>query len=236
MNEFKAALESLKIPYDDEMLQKFEGYMELVLEWNEKVNLTSITDKKQFRRKHFIDSLTCYGSKQIENAKTIIDVGTGAGFPGIPLAIVYPEKEFLLMDSLNKKIRIVAEMAENLGLLNVSVLHGRAEEIGQDKKYREKFDLCLSRAVANLSTLSEYCIPLVKVGGYFAAYKTKEAKEEIDASEKAISILGGSIEERKSFNSKEFDMEHQIIYIKKIDKTMSKYPRKAGTPGKEPLK
>lgn len=236
MKEFIAALESLKIPYDNIMLEKFEGYMNLVLEWNEKVNLTSITDKTEFRRKHYIDSLTCYGSPQIEQAKTIIDVGTGAGFPGVPLAIVYPDKQFLLMDSLDKKIRILAEMVDTMGIDNVSVLHGRAEEIGQDKRYREKFDLCLSRAVANLATLSEYCIPLVKVGGYFAAYKTKDAEQEINSSEKAISILGGVIEERKTFNIHGFDLDHQIIYIKKTDKTLSKYPRKSGTPGKEPLK
>ncbi|MEG1583434.1 MAG: 16S rRNA (guanine(527)-N(7))-methyltransferase RsmG [Anaerovorax sp.] len=236
MKEFIAALESLKIPYDDHMLQKFEGYMELVLEWNEKVNLTSITDRRQFRRKHYIDSLTCYGSSYIEGAQTIIDVGTGAGFPGVPLAIVYPEKEFLLMDSLNKKIKIVAEMTEKIGITNISVFHGRAEEMGQSKKYREKFDLCLSRAVANLAVLSEYCIPLVKVGGYFAAYKTKEAAQEINSAEKAIATLGGMIEERKSFTIDEFHLEHEIIYIKKIKSTLSKYPRKAGTPGKAPLK
>ncbi|WP_027399630.1 16S rRNA (guanine(527)-N(7))-methyltransferase RsmG [Anaerovorax odorimutans] len=236
MDQLKRALEQLNINYNDDMILKFEKYMDSILEWNDKVNLTAITDRKEFVKKHFIDSLACCELEQMKKFKKIIDVGTGAGFPGIPLAIIYPDKEFFLLDSLNKRIKIINEIKTSLDIDNVNLYHGRAEEFAHKKEFREKFDLCVSRAVANLSVLSEYCLPFVKVGGYFAAYKTGNAKEEIDNSLKAIDILGGIIEKKKIMNIDCFDLDHQIIIIKKIKNTISKYPRKAGIPGKEPLK
>lgn len=236
MEQLRKALEQLKIPYDNHMIDQFQNYMDSILEWNEKVNLTAITDKDAFIKKHYIDSLACVGFSQIENAQNVIDIGTGAGFPGIPLAIIYPDKKFLLLDSLNKRLKIIEELASKIGINNVTVLHGRAEEIAQKKEYREQFDFCVSRAVANLAVLSEYCIPFVKIGGYFAAYKTGNAQDEINESLRAIKILGGVIEDRKVVSIDDFDLDHQIIMIKKMNKTLAKYPRKAGTPVKEPLK
>lgn len=236
MEQLKKALEQLKIPYDDHIIGQFQNYMDSILEWNEKVNLTAIKEKDEFIKKHYIDSLSCVGFSEIKDAKTIIDIGTGAGFPGIPLAIIYPDKKFLLLDSLNKRLKIIDELASKIGINNVSVLHGRAEEIAQKKEYREQFDFCVSRAVANLAVLSEYCLPFVKVGGYFAAYKTGNAENEINESLKAIKTLGGVIEDKKIIRIDDFDLDHQIVMIKKMNKTLAKYPRKAGTPLKEPLK
>jgi 16S rRNA (guanine527-N7)-methyltransferase len=210
--------------------------MELILEWNEKVNLTSITDEDEFIKKHYLDSIAICGFSQIEEAQTVIDVGTGAGFPGIPLAILHPDKKFLLMDSLNKRIKIISELSQEIGLRNVTFCHGRAEELAQNKEYREQFDLCVSRAVAHLAVLSEYCLPFVKVGGWFAPYKTGAIDEELNESRRAISMLGGRLEENQQLNIKGYDLDHRILFVKKVGKTLAKYPRKAGTPAKEPLK
>ncbi|MEL7657253.1 MAG: 16S rRNA (guanine(527)-N(7))-methyltransferase RsmG [Bacillota bacterium] len=236
MKRLTEALADLNIEYNDEIILKFQRYMELILEWNEKVNLTSITEKEEFIKKHYIDSIAISEYLQMKEAKKIIDVGTGAGFPGIPLAIIYPEKEFLLMDSLNKRIKIIDEIAKEIGIINVTLCHGRAEDIAQKKEYREQFDLCVSRAVANLAVLSEYCLPFVKVGGWFAAYKTGAAEEELKQSLRAIELLGGHLEENLPLDIKGYDLDHRILFIKKAKKTLSKYPRKAGTPAKEPLK
>ena len=176
MKQLTDALESMGLKYDDDMIRKFRRYMELILEWNGKVNLTSITEPEDFIKKHFIDSAAIGGFSQMKDAKTVIDVGTGAGFPGVPLAILFPEKKFLLMDSLNKRIRIIEEIAQEIGLRNAAFCHGRAEELAQKREYREQYDLCVSRAVANLAVLSEYCLPFVRVGGWFAAYKTGTAE------------------------------------------------------------
>ena len=235
MKQLIEALEDMGLTYGEDTLQKFQRYMELILEWNEKVNLTSITEPDEFVKKHYVDSIAICGFSQMKEAQNIIDVGTGAGFPGIPLAILYPDKKFLLMDSLNKKIKIIDEIAQEIGLRNVTCCHGRAEELAQNKKYREQFDLCVSRAVANLTVLSEYCLPFVRAGGWFAAYKT-EAAAELKESLHAIELLGGHLEENLSINIKGYDLDHRIIFIKKVKKTLSKYPRKAGTPAKEPLK
>lgn len=236
MRQLSEALEYMGIAYNDDILQKFQRYMELILEWNEKVNLTSITEKEEFIKKHYIDSIAICGFQQMKDAKKIIDVGTGAGFPGIPLAILYPEKEFLLMDSLNKRIKIVEEISKEIGLKNVTFCHGRAEDLAQKKALREQFDLCVSRAVANLAVLSEYCIPFVRVGGWFAAYKSDAVKDELGNSLAAIEKLGGQMTENKPLDIKGYDLDHRILFIKKIKKTLLKYPRKAGTPAKEPLK
>ncbi|MDO4481578.1 MAG: 16S rRNA (guanine(527)-N(7))-methyltransferase RsmG [Bacillota bacterium] len=223
---------------DSEISEKLLAYMDAVLEKNKVMNLTAINDPKDFVIKHFIDSFSICRDDAFVNARTIIDVGTGAGFPGFPLAVAFPDKQFLLMDSLNKRIRFLNETAEQLGLKNVECVHARAEELGRSKKYREKFDLCVSRAVAQLSTLSEYCIPFVKPGGYFAAYKTKN--EETEPGENAIKKLGGKIERIENFPELSgilsfISLDHKLIYIKKTGNTPGEYPRKAGTPSKNPL-
>lgn len=230
------ALQILGAPYNDKVINQFQEYMEQILAWNEKVNLTSITNRDDFVKKHYIDSIACYNTIQYKNAEKIIDVGTGAGFPGIPLAILSPDKSFVLMDSLNKRLKIIDEIANNLGINNITLCHGRAEDEARRKEHREKYDLCVSRAVANLEVLSEYCLPFVKVGGWFGAYKSTSAEEEISNSVKAISLLGGQLEQIETFEMEGYGLDHTIVFIKKIKKTLAKYPRKAGTPVKEPLK
>lgn len=236
LQKLRDVLKELGISYTEQMIEQFAAYRTEVLEWNEKVNLTAIKDPEEFELKHFIDSVMVCGNSEWKDCKKIIDVGTGAGFPGVPLAILYPEREFVLMDSLGKRIKILEQICEKLGILNVSLIHARAEELARKKEYRAQFDLCLSRAVANLAVLAEYCIPFVKCGGYFAAYKTAEAAVEIRESEKAVSILGGSIKREAYLDVKGIDLDHQIVWIKKEEETPAKYPRKAGTPSKEPLK
>jgi 16S rRNA (guanine527-N7)-methyltransferase len=236
MHKLLNALEDMGIAYQEDTASQFQRYMDLILEWNEKVNLTTITDKDEFIRKHYIDSIAICRFPQFKNADSIIDVGTGAGFPGIPLAILNPDKEFVLLDSLNKRIKIISDAAKEIGLENVRFLHGRAEEFAHKKEYRECFDLCVSRAVANLAVLSEYCLPFVRVGGWFAAYKSAAAEEEITEGGKAVKLLGGELKENCKLNIMDFDLDHRILMIKKTKNTISKYPRKAGTPAKEPLK
>ncbi len=218
-------------------------YMEGILDWNEKVNLTAITDREEFVRKHYIDSLLCVDADVFREARTVIDVGTGGGFPGVPLAVCYPEKDFVLMDSLAKRLRIVDELCLKLGIKNVKTLHGRAEELARQKGIRDTFDLCVSRAVANMSTLSEYCLPFVKAGGHFVAYKGPDCEKEVNNASKAIKLLGGKLE--KTVNVSESDVfseegvfsefDHNLVYVKKTSATPKAYPRQAGTPAGEPL-
>lgn len=236
MRKLIGALEDIGLSNKADTSEKFERYMKLVLSWNEKVNLTSIKEREDFIKKHYIDSIAICGFQQFKAARHIIDVGTGAGFPGIPLAILNPEKEFLLMDSLNKRIRIIEELAKEIGLRNVTFRHARAEELARIKDYREQFDLAVSRAVANLAVLSEYCLPFVRVGGWFAAYKSGIAEEELAGSLRAIELLGGQPESNQEINIKGFDLDHRILFIRKVKNTGSKYPRKTGTPAKDPLK
>ncbi len=233
MNLLKETLERLELPSDDKMLEKFQQYMEGILEWNEKINLTAITDREEFVVKHFVDSLLCCNFAEYRSAKRVIDVGTGAGFPGIPLAIVSPDKEFILADSLNKRLKVVSELAGSLHLSNVTTIHGRAEELGRNKAYRESFDLCVSRAVANMSVLAEYCLPFLKRGGYFLAYKGPDSGEEVRQAEKAISLLGGRCLRIEEVPVQDFN--HNIVVMEKIKSTPAKFPRKAGTPAKEPI-
>ena len=216
--------------------EKYYRYMDGILSLNEKVNLTAITDREEFIIKHFYDSLMVTDYMEYARAEKIIDVGTGAGFPGIPLAIFSPEKKFTLMDSLNKRIKIISDLAAETGIDNVEILHARAEELGHNKDYRESFDLCVSRAVANLATLSEYCLPFIKPGGFFMAYKGPEPTEEIEDAKKAIGILGGEIIEVRHAELTEYGLSHNIVVIKKNRNTPKKYPRKSGTPSKEPIR
>ena len=236
MKNVESICSRLHINYDDGKSRKFEGYMESVLEKNKHINLTAITDRDEFIRKHYVDSLLCASSAEFRNANSVIDVGTGGGFPGIPLAIAFPEKEFVLIDSLNKRIRIINELCENYGIDNVTALHGRAEELGRNSNFRESFDICVSRAVANMSTLSEYCLPFVKIGGTFIAYKGPECSEELNNASNAIRMLGGEVMRIENPQFDELPFEHTLIYINKAESTRSKYPRKAGTPSKDPIK
>ena len=217
-----------------EKQQQFEDYMKLLLEWNEKINLTAITEEDDIILKHFVDSLTIL--KYIKEGKTIVDVGTGAGFPGLPVKIARDDADVTLVDSLNKRILFLEDVIEKLKLKKIKTLHFRAEEFGQNKKYRESFDIATSRAVANLSTLVEYLLPLVKVGGICICMKGSEIVEELENSKKAINVLGGEIERVEEFTLPESDIKRNIVIIRKINSTPIKYPRKAGTPSKEPIK
>lgn len=235
MEMLKKAIDTFGYDSSADTLGRFEKYMQFVLEWNEKVNLTAITDKEEFVKKHFIDSLCCIAHDEYKNAGTVIDVGTGAGFPGMPLAIVSPDKQFLLIDSLNKRIKIINEIVGELGIKNVKAIHGRAEELARQKEYREQFDICVSRAVSRLSVLSEYCLPFVKKGGWLAAYKGPDAENEIADAKSALGKLGGKVMKIENTEMEQFGISHRIVYIQKTMNTPKVYPRKAGTPEKKPL-
>ncbi len=235
MKKLADTIKSFGYEPSDEIMLKFEIYMRRVLEWNEHVNLTAIRQQDEFIEKNLIDSLCCIIDKRWKKAQTVIDVGTGAGFPGIPLAILSPEKEFLLIDSLNKRIRILGEIIEELGLSNVRILHGRAEDLAHRKEYRQHFDVCISRAVSRLSVLSEYCLPFLKLDGYLIAYKGPGAEKELNEAENALRILGGSFEEICETDMKKYGLFHKIVYIKKIAVTPKQYPRRAGIPERQPL-
>lgn len=234
--QIKDAFDAVSVSCTIDMAQQLERYMEGVLSWNEKVNLTAITDRDEFIIKHFLDSVLCCGFPEYESAKKIIDVGTGAGFPGIPLAVVSPEKQFILMDSLKKRLNIIDELTDSIGIQNVSTVHARAEELARNKEHREQYDLCVSRAVANLATLSEYCLPFIRQGGYLLAYKGPDADDEIAQAKKAVFLLGGQLERVESAPLNQYGLDHRILFIKKVRNTPAKYPRKAGTPSKDPLK
>jgi 16S rRNA (guanine527-N7)-methyltransferase len=225
----KNNIELSKIQYD-----KFSKYEELLLEWNSKINLTAITDDKDIWIKHFLDSSTVLSL--IKDKASIIDIGTGAGFPGVPLKIMNDSLSVTLLDSLNKRLMFLEEVCNKIELSNVALVHGRAEDIANNKSYREKYDVAISRAVANLSTLAEYCIPFVKVGGYFISMKGGNCKEEIEQANGAISILGAKIEKIINLTISDENLERTIIIVKKVEKTSKIYPRKAGTPSKKPLK
>lgn len=235
MEALNQIFELFHVKHDLNTENKFCGYMDGILDKNQFVNLTAIVEPKEFIQKHYIDSLLCCTSDEFQNAKHIIDVGTGGGFPGVPLAILFPEKNFILIDSLNKRIKIINELCASLDIRNVTAIHGRAEELARKEGFRETFDLCVSRAVANMSTLSEYCLPFVKKGGSFIAYKGPDCEEEIKNAKKAISMLGGKLDRIEGMKIENVPFDHKLIYISKIKNTVSKYPRKAGTPSKEPI-
>ncbi|SCZ76659.1 16S rRNA (guanine(527)-N(7))-methyltransferase RsmG [Acidaminobacter hydrogenoformans] len=217
------------------VLDHFMIFKTLLLEWNSKINLTTITDEEGIVYKHFLDSLTCLSGPVDFKGKKVLDLGTGAGFPGVPIKIVMPELNITLMDSLNKRIQYLNEVCSALDMTNVTCVHARAEEAARKSEYREEFDIVVSRAVANMSTLAEYCLPFVKVGGYFVAQKTNEAIDEIKAAEKAIKILGGDSPQIIPVTVPGTELGHNLVVIKKIKMTPSVYPRKAGTPAKKPI-
>ena len=223
-----------KLHPDEIALSRFNTFYQLLVEKNKVMNLTGITEFDEVVQKHFLDSV--YGLEgYMESAEKVLDLGTGAGFPGIPLKILYPEKDFVLMDSLKKRLNFLEEVRAALKLDKLSFEHGRAEDLGHDKRYRESFDLVLSRAVANLSTLSEFCLPFVKVGGYFISFKSVNIQEELDNAMNAIKTLGGSIEDVKKFMLPDSDIGRSLIVIRKDKETKKQYPRKAGIPLKSPL-
>ena len=213
--------------------EQFEKYKNLLLEWNEKINLTAITDENDIILKHFVDSMTIL--KYIEKDSKVVDVGTGAGFPGIPVKIANPNIEVTLVDSLNKRLLFLQDVINKLNLNEIKTVHSRAEEFGQNKLYREKFDIATSRAVANLSVLVEYLLPLVKLGGKCICMKGSEIEGELKDSKSAIKTLGGEIEKVEEFTLPESDIKRTIIIIRKIKETPNKYPRKPGVPSKNPL-
>lgn len=225
----------LNIPYSSEIENKFIKYRELLKEWNQKINITSIENDEDIYVKHFLDSVLLLKDENLNENKSIIDVGTGGGFPGYPLKIINDNYKVTLLDSLKKRIDFLDEVKKEIKLEGVELIHGRAEELGQNVMYRERFDICVSRAVASLNVLSEYCLPFVKVGGYFAAYKSENISLEIISSENAIIKLGGKIKEVKEVNLPGTDIIRKIVIIEKIESTNTKYPRKAGKPSKEPL-
>lgn len=231
--EFNNKANILGIKLSEAVLEKFYGYMQILLEWNEKMNLTAITDEKEIIVKHFIDSLTV--QKYIIEKQTVMDIGTGAGFPGIPLKLLYEENQFILIDSLNKRIQFLEEIKKELNLRNLELIHARAEELAKNKAYRENVDVVISRAVANLRVLVEYMLPFVKANGICICMKGPNINEEIEESKNAIKILGGELIKIDKFLLPETNIERNIIIIKKIRNTPIKYPRKAGTPVKQPL-
>jgi 16S rRNA (guanine527-N7)-methyltransferase len=233
LDKFKSGLLELHIDLTQNQMEQFLKYYELLVETNKVMNLTAITDFDEVIEKHFLDSLSLCRVYDLTKKVRIIDMGTGAGFPGIPLKIAFPEVELVLADSLNKRIKFLQDVIDTLGLTRITAIHGRAEEIARNKEYREQFNLCVSRAVANLSTLSEYCIPFVKEGGSFISYKSGEIEDETENAKKAIAVLGGKLKEIYKFNL--YEQKRSFVIIEKVKKTPKTYPRKAGTPTKEPL-
>lgn len=233
----KQGCAELNVMLTEHQLNQFYQYYELLVEWNKVMNLTAITEMEDVITKHFIDSISLI--KLLKNIdkeeKSMIDVGTGAGFPGIPLKIAFPNLEIVLLDSLNKRLKFLDEVIIQLGLSNIRTVHGRAEDAGNNKEYREQFDYSVSRAVANIATLSEYCIPFVKVKGSFISYKSGKIDEELLAGKKAIHVLGGQLGQVERFQLIGTDADRALVEIKKVATTSKKFPRKAGTPSKEPI-
>ena len=230
-------IKELEEKYGEERTSMLVEYMDMILEKNQYINLTAVRDRDEALQKHIADSLSCVFMEEYEAAENVIDIGTGAGFPGVPLAIVSPDKKFTLVDSLNKRLRIIDELTGELGIKNVTTVHGRAEDVGKSKEHREKYDICVSRAVASLDVLCEWCLPLVKKGGYFVAYKGENVSRETEDAANAIKLLGGKIAEIRKVQTEEESISgHVLVMIKKVKNTPSKYPRQAGQARKNPLR
>ena len=235
---FIEQLSMFKLQFTEEQLQQFRLFYENLIKWNEVMNLTTITEESDVYSKHFLDSLSIVGLLDPQSFKnvSVIDIGTGAGFPGLPIAIAFPEAKVTLVDSLQKRVKFLEDTIRLLGLKNVSVYHARAEEFARNQSEREKYDIACSRAVARLNILSEYCIPFVKKGGYFIAYKAERLKEEMEEGKRAVAILGGRMDQVISFQLPGTDYNRTLVQVIKEKHTSGKYPRKAGTPSKDPLK
>lgn len=232
--KFEEILKEYNIDINPEQINQFEIYKKLLLEWNEKINITRITEAQEIYIKHFLDSLTLINTGLIKEGKSLIDIGTGGGFPGLPLKIMYPGLKISLMDSLNKRIIFLQEVIKELNLKNIEAVHGRAEEYGRKEDYREKFDLVTNRALANMSSLAEYSLPFVKKSGYFIAMKGSEYKEEVKEAKNAIDILGGKIVDIKEIKLPG-EILHSLIIVEKMRETPKKYPRAGGKPRTQPL-
>lgn len=228
------ASNEISLHLDDEQIEKFIKYKDMLLEYNEKFNLTAITDEKEIALKHFIDSITVCKFIDFKN-KSFIDIGTGAGFPAIPIKIYENTSKAVLVDSLNKRVNFLKEVGEHINLTNTEYIHARAEDLAKDVHYREKFDYCISRAVANLASLTEYSLPFVKVGGYFIALKGPAVYEEIEKAEFAVKTLGGEIERVEDVTIPILELNHKLVFIKKVKKTEKKYPRKGTKIIKNPI-
>ena len=236
MELLKSSVASIGILLNDEQVNQFIRYYEILVEWNSFMNLTGITEYEEVVQKHFIDSLVLGKAIDVSKVSTLIDVGTGAGFPGLPLKIAFPHLKVTLLDSLQKRIKFLDEVIGQLGLTDIETIHGRAEDFAKPSMKRESYDVCVSRAVANLSSLSEYCLPYVSVGGYFIPYKSGKIEEELEEAKKAIYLLGGKLEDEVKFMLPESDISRSLIKIKKVSSTPKKYPRKSGLATKEPIK
>lgn len=233
---FVEDLKCLNIELREEQIAQFLEYYELLIEWNGFMNLTAITEYDGVMKKHFVDSLSLVRACDLSKKLSVIDVGTGAGFPGLALKIAFPNLQVTLLDSLNKRIKFLDAVIVKLGLSGITTFHGRAEDYAMKKQFRETYNLCVSRAVANMATLSEYCLPFVKLGGEFVSYKSEKITVEIEEASQAIEILGGKIDRNEEFQLPNSDIYRNLVVVKKVKGTPGKYPRKSGVPGKEPLK
>lgn len=233
--QFERDLEAFGVSLTEKQIEQFLRYYELLVEKNRVMNLTAITEYEDVLKKHFVDSVSLIKAFDLSGSLSVIDVGTGAGFPGLALKLAFPDLKVTLLDSLNKRIQFLNEVVDELGIDGVDTIHGRAEDFAKPGKLREKYDLCVSRAVANLSVLCEYCLPFVRVGGIFVSYKSEKISEELVSAEKAVSVLGGSVERQVEFMLPDSDVYRNLVLIRKEKISPVKYPRKAGLPSKEPL-